>query len=215
MAPEKASLAFRLYVITDRQQTAGRSLEDVLYAAARGGLGAVQLREKDLSARDMYSLGQRLQTLLQPQGVPLFINDRIDVALALDAAGVHLAGHSLPTAVARRLLGPEKLLGVSTHSLADAQAAAADGADFIVFGPVFETPSKLAYGPPQGLQRLIDVVQQVNIPVLGLGGIDTSNVSQVMQAGAYGVAMIRAVLAAEDPAAATRQLNTALQAAIS
>jgi thiamine-phosphate pyrophosphorylase len=179
-------------------------------AAARGGAGAIQLREKDLSARELYALGARLQTLLAPYNVPLLINDRLDVALALDAAGVHLAGHSLPPAQARRVLGPTKLLGVSTHSVEDARQAMDEGADFIVFGPVYETPSKLAYGPPQGLQLLTVVTQAVTIPVLAIGGIEPSNVSQVLQAGAYGIALIRAVLAAPDPAAASRQLSLQL-----
>jgi thiamine-phosphate pyrophosphorylase len=198
-------LDFRLYVVTDRQQTAGRALEEVVIAAARGGAGAIQLREKDLSARELYALGARLQKGLAPYGVPLLINDRVDVALALDAAGVHLAGHSLPTTLARRILGPNKLLGVSTHSVEEAQAAMAEGADFIVFGPVFATPSKLAYGPPQGVQHLEEIVRQVTIPVLAIGGIDLANLSQVLQTGAYGVAMIRAVLAAPDPALAAEQ----------
>jgi thiamine-phosphate pyrophosphorylase len=211
--PESNRLGFRLYVVTDRQQTAGRALEDVIAAAACGGAGAVQLREKDLSARDLYALGARLQEALAPYRVPLLINDRLDVALALDAAGVHLAGHSLPTAIARRVLGPRKLLGVSTHSVDEARLAMAEGADFVVFGPVFSTPSKMAYGPPQGLQQLADVVRQVNLPVLAIGGIDATNVAQVLQAGAYGIAMIRAVLAAPDPCAATQQLSTTLRSA--
>jgi thiamine-phosphate pyrophosphorylase len=143
----------------------------------------------------------------------LLINDRLDVALALDAAGVHLAGHSLPTAVARRVLGAGKLLGVSTHSVEEACRAAEDGADFIVFGPVFTTPSKVAYGPPQGLQQLSTVVRAVHIPVIAIGGIDHTNLPQVVQAGAYGVAMIRAVLAAPDPHKATQQLQAAFAAA--
>jgi len=213
VSPESARINFRLYVVTDRQQTAGRALEEVITAAARGGAGAIQLREKDLSARDLYALGARLQAALSPYGVPLLINDRLDVALALDAAGVHLAGNSLPTAVARRVLGPDKLLGVSTHSVAEAHRAAEDGADFVAFGPVFTTPSKVAYGPPQGLQHLTAVVRAVHIPVIAIGGIDHTNLSQVVQAGAYGVAMIRAVLAAPEPYQATQQLRTAFAAA--
>ena len=205
MAPE-TRLGFRLYLVTDRQQTAGRPLEDVIAAAAHGGVGAVQLREKDLSARELYDLGARLQAVLAPHRVPLLINDRIDVALALEAAGVHLAGHSLPTRIARRVLGPDKLLGVSTHSLDAAHQAADEGADFVVFGPVFATPSKLAYGPPQGLSQLAAVVREVPIPVLGIGGITPANLPQVRQTGAHGVAMIRAVLAAPNPCATTQQL---------
>ena len=206
MAPETPRVGFRLYVVSDRQQTAGRPLDEVIAAAARGGLGAVQLREKDLSARDLHDLGVSLQETLLPHRVPLLINDRIDVALALDAAGVHLAGHSLPTRSARRVLGPDKLLGVSTHSLDAARQAAEEGADFVVFGPVFATPSKLAYGPPQGLPRLAEVVRDVPVPVIAIGGITPANVPQVMQTGAHGVAMIRAVLAAPDPCAATQEL---------
>ena len=212
------SLGFRVYLVTDRQQTAGRPLTEVIAAAARGGsqgagqtpanpLGlAVQLREKDLSARELHDLGVRLQEALTRHQVPLLINDRIDVALALDAAGVHLAGHSLPTRVARRILGPDKFLGVSTHSLSAARLAADEGADFVVFGPVFATPSKLAYGPPQGLSQLAAVVRGVPIPVLGIGGITPANLPQVRQTGAHGVAMIRAVLAAPDPGEATQEL---------
>jgi thiamine-phosphate pyrophosphorylase len=210
LAPEAACIGFRLYIVTDRRQTAGRPLEEVLVAAARGGVGAIQLREKDLSARELYALGVRLQRLLAPYNVPLLINDRLDVALALDAAGVHLAGHSLPAAQARRILGTQKLIGVSTHSLEEARQAAAGGADFVVFGPVFATPSKMAYGPPQGLQQLAAVVQQVPIPVLAIGGIEHANLPQVMQAGAHGVAMIRAVLSAPDPCEAARRLGLAL-----
>ena len=213
MSSAPARINFRLYVVTDRHEAAGRDLEEIVAAAAQVGAGAIQLREKDLSARDLYALGARLQAALSPYGVPLLINDRLDVALALDAAGVHLAGHSLPTAVARRVLGAGKLLGVSTHSVEEARRAAEDGADFIVFGPVFTTPSKVAYGPPQGLQHLTTVVRAVRIPVLAIGGIDHTNLPQVVQAGAYGVAMIRAVLVAPDPYKATQQLRAALAAA--
>ncbi|ETX04424.1 thiamine phosphate synthase [Candidatus Entotheonella palauensis] len=202
----------RLYVVTDRQQTAGRPLEAVVAAAAQGGAGMVQLREKDLTARELYDLGARLQDLLSPHGIPLLINDRLDVAQALDAAGVHLAGHSLAPAHARRVLGPDKLIGVSTHSLDHARRAMREGVDFIVYGPVFDTPSKRQYGAPQGLQRLAEVVANITCPVIAIGGIDTDNLSQVLQTGAHGVAMIRAVLAAPDPCYAARQLRYQLNA---
>lgn len=206
MGPDTPRVGFRLYVVTDRQQTGGRPLAEVIAAAARGGLGAVQLREKDLSARELYELGTSLQEVLHTCNVPLLINDRIDVAIALDAAGVHLAGHSLPTRTARRLLGPDRLVGVSTHSLEAARQAADEGADFVVFGPVFATPSKLQYGPPQGLSQLAAVARDVAVPVIGIGGITPANLPEVRQTGAHGVAMIRAVLAAPDPYEATREL---------
>jgi len=210
LAPDRVRLIPRLYVVTDRQQTAGRSLEEVIASAARGGAGMVQLREKDLSARALLALGGRLQHVLAPYDIPLLINDRLDVAQALDAAGVHLAGHSLPAAQARRVLGSDKLIGVSTHSLEQAQDARDGGADFIVFGPVFTTPSKAAYGPPQGLQQLANIVQAIDLPVMAIGGINVTNLPSVLQEGAHGVAMIRAVLEAAEPEAATRQLRALL-----
>ncbi len=196
----------RLYVVTDRHQTAGRPLEEVVAGAAEGGTGMIQLREKDLTARELYDLGARLQRRLAPHSTPLLINDRLDVAQALDAAGVHLAGHSLSPSQARRVLGPHKLIGVSTHHLEHARQAMHEGADFIVFGPVFETPSKVQYGAPQGLDRLAEVVANIACPVIAIGGIGVANVPQVLQTGAHGVAMIRAVLAAPDPCEAAQQL---------
>jgi thiamine-phosphate pyrophosphorylase len=170
----------------------------------------VQLREKDLSARELLALGGRLQHVLASYNIPLLINDRLDVAQALDAAGVHLAGHSLPAAQARRVLSSDKLIGVSTHSLEQAQDARDGGADFIVFGPVFTTPSKVAYGPPQGLQQLANIIQAIDLPVIAIGGINVTNLPSVLQEGAHGVAMIRAVLEAAEPEAATRQLRALL-----
>lgn len=207
MAPEPGREIPRLYIVTDRQQTAGRSLEVVIAAAAQGGAGMVQLREKDLSPRDLATLGDRLHQILIPYEIPLLINDRLDVAQAIDAAGVHLTGTSLTATDARRVLGPNKLIGVSTHNLSQAQEAMDGQADFIVFGPIFTTPSKVEYGPPQGLTQLEQMVQAVNLPIIAIGGINSNNLSSVQQAGAHGVAMIRAVLEAGDPTAATQQLR--------
>jgi thiamine-phosphate pyrophosphorylase len=204
---------FDLYVITDRQQTAGRPLPAVVEAALRGGAPAFQLREKDLAPRELYPLAQEMRQLTQAYEARLLINDRIDVALAVDAEGVHLTTTSLPVAVARRLLGPERLLGVSTHSLAEAQAAAAGGADFVVFGPVFFTPSKASYGEPVGLEALRAVCAAVALPVLAIGGIKKTNLDRVIAAGAGGIAVISAVIAADDPTAAAQDLLATLHAA--
>jgi thiamine-phosphate pyrophosphorylase len=203
---------FDLYVITDRQLTGGRSLSEVVGAALRGGARGFQLREKDLAPRDLYPLALDLRALTRPYGARLLINDRIDIALAVEADGVHLTTASLPTAVARRLLGPERLLGVSTHTVAEAQAAAAGGADFLVFGPIFYTPSKAPYGEPIGLEALRIVRAQVTLPILAIGGIKKANLDQVMAAGADGIAVISAVIAADDAAAASQELLGALQA---
>ncbi len=205
------TLDFDLYVITDRQQTAGRALTDVVAAALRGGARAFQLREKDLPPRDLYPLSRELRALTRQCGARLLINDRIDLALAVEADGIHLTTSSLPTAVARQLLGSDRLIGVSTHSLAEAQAAEHGGADFLVFGPVFFTPSKAPYGQPVGLEALRAVRSAVKLPMLAIGGIKKTNLPQVMEAGADGIAVISAVIAADDPAAASRELLTGLQ----
>lgn len=197
-------LDFRLYFVTDRTQTAGRPLLDVVCAALDGGVRAVQLREKDLEAGELYHLAMQLRKVTQRYDARLFINDRLDVALAVNADGVHLGQTSFSVATTRRLLGPSKLIGVSTHSLAEITAAA--GADFIVFGPVYFTPSKAAYGEPQGLDRLREAVTQSSVPVFAIGGINVERIPHVLTAGAYGVAMISAISAALDPTQAARDL---------
>jgi thiamine-phosphate pyrophosphorylase len=206
------SLDFDLYLITDRQQTGGRSLAQVVEAALRGGVRALQLREKDLTPRELLPLAQELRQLTQRYGARLLVNDRIDVACAVDADGVHLTTTSLPTPVARRLLGAQRLLGVSTHNVAEARAAEEGGADFLVFGPVFFTPSKAPYGQPVGLEALRAVRAAVTLPILAIGGINKANVDEVLAAGADGIAVISAIVAAADPAAATQELLAALQA---
>jgi thiamine-phosphate pyrophosphorylase len=205
-------LDFDLYVITDRQQSAGRSLLTVVEAALRGGARAFQLREKDLPPRDLYPLALEMRQLTQAYGARLLINDRIDVALAVDADGVHLTTTSLPARVARQLLGPDRLLGVSTHNLAEAQVAAEGGSDFLVFGPVFFTPSKAPYGEPVGLDALRAVRAAVRLPILAIGGIKTANLDQVLAVGADGIAVISAVISADDPTAAAQALLATLRA---
>jgi thiamine-phosphate pyrophosphorylase len=195
---------FGLYLVTDRHQTRGRPLVECVEAALRGGVRAVQLREKDLSARELMELGGRLRKLTVRHEAALLINDRIDVAMACDADGVHLAASSFDVCDARALLGPDRIVGVSTHAPEQVIAAEQAGADFVVFGPVFDTPSKRGYGPPLGLAALTHAASAVAIPVLAIGGITADRVHEVRAAGAAGVAVIRAILAAEDPEAAAR-----------
>ena len=207
------SLDGDLYVVTDRQLTGGRPLRLVVEAALRGGVRAIQLREKDLPPRDLYSLALDMRQLTQAYGARLLINDRVDVALAVKADGVHLATTSLPARIARQVLGPGRLIGVSTHTLAEAQAAAEQGADFVVFGPVFFTPSKAPYGQPVGLDALRAVRAAIQLPILAIGGITQANLDQVIGAGADGIAVISAIICAEDPTAAGRALLATLHAA--
>ncbi len=194
----------RLYFVTDRKHTAGRPLTAVVQAALDGGVRAVQLREKDLEGRELYALAERLRALTVRYQAHLLINDRLDVALAVEADGVHLGQRSFAVKDVRRLLGDGKLIGVSTHSRQEITAA--QGADFILFGPVYYTPSKAAYGEPQGLDRLRAAVAHSTAPVFAIGGIKTERVAEVLETGAHGIAMISAISAAPDPAQAAREL---------
>ena len=164
----------------------------------------VQLREKDLSGKDLYALARRLRDLTARYDALLLINDRVDVARAVRADGVHLPQASFPPQVARDILGKDALIGVSTHSLEEARAAQEAGADVITFGPVYETPSKRAYGPPVGIEALTAVCREIPVPVYALGGMKQENLAEVTTAGASGVAMISAILAQPDPEQAAR-----------
>lgn len=197
---------FDLYLVTDRRQTGGKDLVGVLERALAGGVRAIQLREKDLAGRELFILAEKMKGLCASYRAGLFINDRVDVALGVDADGVQLGVGSMPVGVARELLGEKKLIGVSTHSLAEAKEAEEAGADFILFGPVYETPSKAVYGKPQGSGRLKEVVEKVSFPVYAIGGIKAGNIAEVRESGAAGVALISAVLAAADPLAAVREI---------
>ncbi|WP_298433744.1 thiamine phosphate synthase [Geobacter sp.] len=205
-----AKADFLLYLITDRHQTAGRDLLAVVGEALAGGVTAVQLREKDLAPRELLELARALRELTGRFGARLLVNDRIDIALAADADGVHLGEGSIPPREARRLLGPERLVGVSCHTLAGAREAEEGGADFITFGPVFFTASKARYGPPVGLPPLAEAVRSVSLPVFALGGITRENAAEAMAAGAAGIALISAICAADSPRDEARALLSLL-----
>jgi len=167
---------------------------EAIHAAARAGCQLIQIREKDLGGRELTLLTRAAIAIARPFGARILVNDRLDVALASGADGVHLRTTSLGTAEIRQTLArlgrPELLIGVSTHSLAEARRAESAGADFIVTGPVYPTPSKIGYGPPMGLERLAVICREVRLPVIGLGGIGPDNFQAVMAAGAAGVAGI-------------------------
>jgi len=191
--------------VTDRHATGNRDLVDVVERALDAGLPAVQLREKDLPGRTLLALAARLRKATAARGAALFVNDRLDVALAVGADGVHLGEHSFPVDVARVVL-PAATIGASVHEVTD---AATSTADFVFFGPVFATPSKASFGDPQGTARLADAVRAAAAPVLAIGGIDRETAAEVRATGAHGMAVIRAILAAADPAEATRALVAA------
>lgn len=197
---------FNLYLITDRHQTQGRGLSQVVEAALQGGVKAVQLREKDLTTRELYELAYEMRKLTNRYGARLLINDRVDIALAVDADGVHLGADSMPTYRVRKLLGENKLVGVSCHNQISAIIAQEKGADFLTFGPVYYTPSKAIYGAPVGLDPLEQAAESVQIPVFALGGVNGGNIQEVTARGASGIALISAIISADDPNGASRQL---------
>ena len=190
---------FSLYLITDRMQTAGRALSAVVADAVRGGLRAVQLREKDLNSCQLFELAGELRNVTRASGAYLLINDRIDVALAVGADGVQLGQAGIPVAAARRLLGSGRIIGYSAHSVEEAFRAEHDGADFVTFGPVYATPSKAGYGAPLGLAPLAEAVKKLTIPVFALGGVKISTTAEVLSSGVHGIALISAIIAARNP----------------
>ncbi|HUI45881.1 MAG TPA: thiamine phosphate synthase [Nitrospirota bacterium] len=191
------SVDFKLYLITDRKQIK-MPLPVAVRHALSGGVKAIQVREKDLPVRELLSLSQELRVLTKEFGAKLFINDQVDIAVAVEADGVHLGHQSMPSPAVRKIVGNKMLIGVSTHNIDEARAADSEGADFITFGPIFETPSKSKMGNPLGLEALKDVKRAVNIPIFALGGIHGRNIGHVLWSGAYGVAMISAIFGAED-----------------
>jgi thiamine-phosphate pyrophosphorylase len=204
------TIDFSLYLITDRRQVKGGDLVSAVGKALSAGVRTVQLREKDLFSRELYELAHDLRKVTAEHGARLLINDRVDIAQAVDADGVHLGGDSMPLYKARKILGSNKLIGVSCHNQVSAITAQEKGADFITFGPVFHTPSKASFGDPVGLEKLGEVASLLRIPVFGLGGINSANIPEVLSAGVHGIAMISAILAADDPSAAAAGILSAI-----
>jgi len=201
---------FRLLLVTDRHQTNGRPLVPLLQRVLTAAAPAIQLRERDLSARELVTLAREVQAVTASRRSQLFINDRIDVALALEGVGVHLRSNSLPVSVARQLLGAQRLLGISVHAVEEAVQVESQGADFIVLGPIYETPSKQMFGPPLGIHTLEKACRLVRIPIIGIGGVTAARAHEMRRAGAFGVAVITAVLGAADVEPAVRELLDAV-----
>lgn len=187
----------RLLLITDLKTVPPGEHLGLVEAALKGGVRDLQLREKDLPPAELFPLAVALRQLTSRYGARLYINDRVDVALMAGADGVHLPEAGLPAAEVKARY-PHLLTGVSTHSLEGALQAQKAGADYITFSPIYDTPSKRPYGPPQGLDALREVCRRVSLPVLALGGIDLARIPEVMQCGAHGVALIRGIWTGSD-----------------
>jgi thiamine-phosphate pyrophosphorylase len=203
----RSKIDFRLYLVTDRKQLTGnRSLTTAVRLALKGGVKAVQLREKDLGTRELLKLAYKMRELTLRFNARLFINDRFDVALAVGADGVHLTQNSIPAEAVRSVVRKKMMIGVSTHSLKEAKDAEKGGADFITLGPVYRTASKLKYGVPVGLDTLNKVSGKIKIPVFAIGGIKDRRIAEAQKAGAFGVAMISEIFGASNISGKVKEL---------
>ena len=204
---------YSLVLVTDRALAHGRPTADIVRAAVAGGVTCVQLREKDCGTREFLDEARKLLAILRPLGVPLIINDRVDVALAAGADGVHVGQQDLPLADVRRLAPAGWIVGVSAESVEDAIRAEQGGADYIGASPVFATPTKTDHAPPLGLAGLRAIRAAVRIPLVAIGGIHAGNARDVIRAGADGLAVVSAIVAAADPRAAAVELRREIKAA--
>jgi thiamine-phosphate pyrophosphorylase len=197
----------RLYLVTDQTLTRGRTLADVVAAAVQGGVTCVQLREKQLSTREFLAQALILKALLAPQGIPLIINDRIDIALACDADGVHLGQNDLPADEARKLLPASVFIGWSVESMDDVRQSAALPVDYLGVSPIFSTPTKTDTKDPWGLEGLAVVREATRLPLVAIGGIHSGNARDVLRAGANGLAVVSALCAADHPQVVAAELR--------
>jgi len=196
-----------LYLVTDNKLAGKRDLCDIVLQAVKAGVTIVQLREKDSSTRDFIDLAVRMKSLLAPYKVPLVINDRVDVALACDADGVHIGQSDMPYSIARKLLGPDKIIGLSAENLNQVEESNSLDIDYIGVSPVFSTPTKTDTAMPFGLEGLARAVKISRHPVVGIGGMNRNTAADVMAQGADGIAVVSAIIAADDPFAAAKQLK--------
>lgn len=198
---------YSLYLVTDRALSLGRSNLEVVQSAVEGGVTLVQLREKEATTREFYEEGLRVGAYLKARDIPLIINDRVDLALALDAAGVHLGQDDMPIDVARKLLGPRKIIGASVFTLEEAKIAESLGADYLGLSPIFVTETKPELVRQIGIEGIPLLKAAVQIPVVGIGSMSESNAYDAVKAGLDGVAVVSAICSREDPRAAAAAIK--------
>ncbi len=204
--PKLKHIDYSLYLVTDRALSRGRSTVDIVAAAVQGGVTCVQLREKTCSTLEFIEHAFALKDLLKSTGVPLIINDRVDVALAVGADGVHLGQTDMPLEIAKKIIGNSMIIGISAESREDAVEAEKNGADYLGVSPIYTTPTKTDTAPPLGLEGLQSIRDAVRLPLVGIGGLNRNNSAAVIRNGADGIAVVSAIVAAEDPAAAAGDL---------
>lgn len=196
----------KLYLVTDRGLAGERAIEDIVKEAVEGGVTMVQLREKDIATRDFIALALRLKDVLKPYGVPLIINDRVDVALASGAEGVHIGQSDMPYAIARKLLGPSKIIGLSVENFEQIEEANSLDVDYIGVSPVFATPTKTDTAEPFGLDGLRKAVRMSVHPTVAIGGMNEHAAADVMACGTDGIAVVSAIVCAPDPKESSKNL---------
>ena len=203
----------KLYLVTDRDLSLGRSLEEVVSEAVAGGVTIVQLREKNASTGEFVELAFRLKEILKQYNVPLIINDRVDVALAVDAEGLHIGQSDMPYEIARKLLGPDKIIGLSVENMDDLLEVNKLDVDYVGISPVYGTPTKTDTAEPFGLEGLRRAVQLSVHPTVAIGGMNASTIADVMEAGTDGVAVVSAICSAKSPRLAAKELNEIISTA--
>ena len=195
-----------LYLVTDRSLSGGRELEYIVGEAVSGGVTMVQLREKHCSSREFYRLAVQLKRCLAPWRVPLIINDRLDIALACDADGLHLGQSDLSCGIARKILGKNKIIGLSVENVMDVTEANREEVDYIGISPVFSTPTKVDTAPELGLEGIREIASMARCPSVAIGGINIRNAQSVLAAGADGISVVSAIMSAPDPHLAASEL---------
>ena len=198
---------YSLYLVTDRGLSRGRPTLEIISAAVNGGATIVQLREKDCSTREFIEQALAIKEFLTDHGVPLIINDRVDVAQAVKADGVHLGQTDMPLEVAKKIVGDSMIIGISAESLQNAIEAEKGGADYLGVSPIYATPTKTDTAPPLGLEGLREIRRAVSLPLVGIGGLNPGNAAEVIRSGADGVAVVSAIVAADDPQTAADELK--------
>ena len=179
--------------------------------AIKGGADTIQFRQKEGSTRELIEIASMMKNICAKEGVPLIINDRIDISIAVDADGVHLGQDDFPVSLAREILGEDKIIGGSAGDLEEAKKCLVEGADYIGFGPVYTTASKEDAGPATGILKMKRVIDEIHLPFIGIGGIEAKNVRELMEAGVHGIAVISAVCCRENPELAAREIREAME----
>nr|WP_320119900.1 thiamine phosphate synthase [uncultured Marinifilum sp.] len=204
----------KLYLVTDREFANGRSLEDIVEAAVKGGVSMVQIREKDSSTKDFYELALSVKQILKAYNVPLIINDRLDIALAVDADGLHIGQRDLPYRKAREIFGPDKIIGLSVENIEQAVEANKLDVDYIGLSPVFSTQTKNDIAKPLDLEGVNKIALFTKHPTVAIGGINSENTADIIKAGANGIAVVSAIICRDNPEKSASELRTIVDEAV-